>query len=118
MKQTKQWTTRDGRKVRICDMDDGHLINTIAMLQRAAEAERINNSVYYAVCAGPTADMASLAFDQECDAIWGSEWKDWVPEIYDNLVADAERRGLEIPEQQERIDVEAKLLGKLVGGRK
>ena len=34
-KQTKIWVTRDGRKIRICDMTDGHLQNTINMLYRA-----------------------------------------------------------------------------------
>ena len=118
MKQTKQWTTKDGRKLRICDMGDGHLISTIAMLQRAAEAKRIYNSVYYATCTGPTGDMASLAFDQECEGIWDSEWEDWVPDIHGNLVADAERRGLEIPHLQSRIDVEVKLIGELMGAKK
>jgi len=34
-KQTKIWVTRDGRKIRICDMSDGHLKNTIKMFYRS-----------------------------------------------------------------------------------
>lgn len=30
-KQTKLWETADNRKIRICDMSDKHLKNTIAM---------------------------------------------------------------------------------------
>jgi len=30
----KYWTTRNGRIVAICDMDDQHLVNTIRMLER------------------------------------------------------------------------------------
>lgn len=33
-KNTDVWTTKEGRDVRICDMDDRHLINTIKYLER------------------------------------------------------------------------------------
>lgn len=31
------WKTKDGRFMKICDMENGHLVNTIKMLSRAAE---------------------------------------------------------------------------------
>ena len=34
-KQTKLWETADGRRIRICDMTDKHLKNTIAMFDEA-----------------------------------------------------------------------------------
>ena len=33
-KQTKIWTTKYGRKIRICDMTDLHLLNTIRSVVR------------------------------------------------------------------------------------
>ena len=39
-KQTKLWKTKDGQKIRICDMDDKHLRNTTKMLVRFAEDAR------------------------------------------------------------------------------
>ncbi|MCK5612576.1 hypothetical protein KAR91_62470 [Candidatus Pacearchaeota archaeon] len=37
-KQTKLWKTRAGTKIRICDMTDKHLNNTIKMMFRSYEA--------------------------------------------------------------------------------
>ena len=34
-KNTDVWTTQNGRNVRICDMTDTHLINTIEYLERS-----------------------------------------------------------------------------------
>jgi len=109
-KQTKLWKTKDGNILRICDMEDSHLLNAIRLLQRRAEARRIRNSVFYATCTGPTAEGAMMAFDQECDQAWSATLEDYLPSIYDNLTDEAERRKLEIPVLSERLDIEVQLL--------
>jgi len=35
-KSTKLWTMKDGTKIRICDMSDAHIINTMRILKRYA----------------------------------------------------------------------------------
>ena len=113
-KQTKLWTTKDGRRLKIYDMDDSHLLNTIAMLQRNAEAKRIDTSVWYTFCEEPHGDGAMDAFMSEQEAIWNSTWEDWVPEIYENLTDDAKRRGLQIPIQPTRLDVEIQYMTRMM----
>jgi hypothetical protein len=68
-KVTKLWTMRDGRKVRVCDMDDGHLLNAMRMLDRTGQRE----------------------FEDAWDAMEGVP--DDVP-VYDDLETEAMRRGL------------------------
>ncbi len=94
----KKWTMRDGRKIAIVDMGDGHLMNTIRMLQRNGEHKRDVNVAEYLAGPAPTADMASIAFDDEFDTACEATWEDFVPDIYEDLVEEGLRRGFDIPE--------------------
>ena len=116
-KQTKRWITKDGRKIRICDMEDSHLLNTIAMLQRNGEAQRIKHSVFYATCDKPTADGALDCFNREFDMVMESTFENYVPDIYENLIADAERRQLNIPIQKQRLDIECNLIERVIASK-
>jgi len=75
-------------------MDDDHLLNTISMLQRVAEAHRASRTVFYTLCEGPQGDMAQDCFDREFDMVMDSTWQDYVLDIYWDMEAEAERRGL------------------------
>lgn len=71
---TKLWIMKDGKKIRIKDMDDTHLTNTIRMLERNAGIE-----VSY--------------LDAEDSNWYGTQVGD-LPNIYIDLLEEARRRNL------------------------
>lgn len=86
-KRTKIWKTRDGKKIRVCDMDDAHLGNTIAFLERWAEwCQRIRLREALDLANGVTADMASYYAERDLDLALQADWEDYVPEIYHDMV--------------------------------
>jgi hypothetical protein len=93
------WTTRDGRVIKIKDMSDGHLVNTIKYLER--NAPQIRSRLYRGLCSFASrliGEMAMVQVDkvlevfEETDAI--DIMKEYTP--YDTLVWHAKRRKLPI----------------------
>jgi hypothetical protein len=107
MSNMKLWTTKKGSQIRIKDMSDQHLVNTISFLQRNAERTRANLCVTYATSVEPSSDSASYQFEQESNMVFGSTWEDWVPAIYDDMVEEAKRREIEIPQPVSLLVAEA-----------
>lgn len=60
-KQTKLWTTATGERIRICDMADEHLLNTINFLRRYKQ--RICSSMWL-TGSGLQGELAIEQFDQ------------------------------------------------------
>lgn len=95
-KKTKRWTTKDGRKIRICDMTDSHLLNTVAMLERYQKAAES-----YAISSGHQAlstlrgEMAVDLVERELDYIeaYGLEPCEVHP-LFADLLIEKERRNL------------------------
>ena len=99
-KQTKVWTTKDGRKVRICDMTDDHLINSIKLLRRHGEAKLSYARSAIGIFGNTTAEMALVSIDAIELQLMDSDWQEFVPSIYDNLQQECFRRGLDDPNFQ------------------
>ena len=95
-KQTKKWTTKEGKKIRICDMSDSHLLNSIKMIERQSRLRLEGELSFYMSCPLPNGEMAQDGFDQEFDALLDATPDDFLPCIYYNLVDDARRRGIYI----------------------
>ena len=91
------------------------MVNTIKLLQRVAETKRIHSVVLMTTCVGPNGDMAQLAFDDAFDQTLESTFEDYLPPIYENFECEMHLRKLEMPIQQERIDIEVSLISKSFG---
>lgn len=95
-KITKVWTCKNGSKVRICDMSNSHLLNTIKLLYKTAAKNR-----NYALCYVPDfqGEMAQYYAEQEWDSLNEMSDLDFAFNNYpilENLIEDAERRKLDI----------------------
>lgn len=91
--RNKLWTMANGQTIRIRDMDNGHLLNTIRMLERKA-----------AVCGAYDAVLAELDLGPDFDFDWAST-EDYYP-IYADMIDEAARRGLDlstVPYKSNRI---------------
>lgn len=95
-KQTKVWTTSAKKKIRICDMRDDHLINAIRCVRQYAESQRLNHALFASTLNGDIA--MGLAEDEQIrlDELHIDDLAIECTPIYENLLLDAERRGLKI----------------------
>lgn len=88
-KITKIWTTKDGKKIRICDMTDRHLLNTIRMLDAHSSIMDLDHFPDFA-----PDSMAAYYADQsllELISIWPPE----LSKLFDALCEERDRRGLD-----------------------
>jgi len=101
-KQTSTWKTKSGETVRICDMTDDHLKNTMRYIQRAA-AESLASEISAAYSASSSFNpdgMAAYYADQDIDRMESMCVDEWIEihyPIYDRLEKDAIRRGIPTP---------------------
>lgn len=91
----RYWETKDGKRIPITKLDDGHLDNIIALLERAAKAQKEQaqdhaDSIFTWFGGGDT--MAAYYAEQSWDAEQRRDWEDHLPEIYRDLVEEREKR--------------------------
>jgi hypothetical protein len=93
MGNTRLWKTKDGTKIRIKDMEDSHLLNTIRFLEKQTVRLNMRELDEMMSFPYPNGEMAQHAFDQEFNMIGSAEPNVHFP-IYDDLVNEASRRNL------------------------
>lgn len=76
-------------------MTDEHLENTINMLKRHAAINRENEINKFFSYPEPTAEGASISYEQECHDLTMSTPEDFAHSILMNLELEAERRACE-----------------------
>jgi len=87
---TNVWTTRDGRTIRIVDMGDSHLLNTLRMLERAHLARAFRTDLASSFFQG---DMAQFSLECEARRLYESDPSSSFP-VYQDLREEADRRKL------------------------
>ena len=76
----QKWTTADGTRIRVRDMGNGHLLNTIRLLERRGYG--------FPDCDGDDKGNFTDPFEDYADFD--------PPDIYHDMVAEAHRRGLDL----------------------
>jgi len=91
-KQTKIWKTKDGRKIRICDMSDEHLTNTIKLLRRLKD--KVVSEGYRALCF-LQGEQATFDLESDLNQLEFNDIDVFHP-LGEALLAEAYRRNLKI----------------------
>ena len=86
----KKWMTKGGRKIRIRDMTDPHLLNTIMMLERKHSRDVC---MLYSLSGFIQGEQASLDLDSAIDRAEEGGAAESYP-IYEDMVREAFKRGL------------------------
>jgi hypothetical protein len=95
-KQTSLWTTKNGQKIRICDMTDSHLVNSINYLDRyVAHVEKETFRSIHRFMGLNSGEIAEWMLENELMALEeeGLDPEDITP-LYEKLCLERERRGL------------------------
>lgn len=91
--RTKKWTTKDKKKIRVCDMTTEHLQNTIRFLERAAVSNHqsaIDSAAYFLGMFN--GEIAQIAAEEAMDEAFDAEPEDYLPPIYFDMVEELKER--------------------------
>lgn len=94
----KKWTTIDGKRIPIPELSDSHLLNIIRMLRRQApHVKEVALEEGYNFLSTLRGEMATYYAEQDIQSVEDSTDEEFLSEyhpLWDDLVAEANRRGL------------------------
>lgn len=90
------WKTKDGKIIKIKDMEDNHLINCIKFIEKNAEQYVNGMKNFYMSCPSPNGEMANDCFEQEFDEVMELDVDDLLEKNskYKLMVKEAKKRKL------------------------
>lgn len=92
------WKTKEGVKIRVCDMTDRHLLNAIAMLERwAPKALASTQSAAWSFLGTLQGDVAQYTMEQEISRLEEMTSDEFLEEslpMYEKLCLERQRRKL------------------------
>ncbi len=100
------WTTRDGKKIPVPELGTEHLINILRMLKRGAMVRMSQKELSYLCIQVEVPDDIVNVILNELDAL---EWRQFVHPIFEQLEAEAKRRGIIWCDEKEDLLWQTKL---------
>lgn len=92
------WVTKGGKEIKVRDMGHQHLTNTIKLLYRKAAQKKHQNDAIFLEGPFPQGEMATLAFEEACDDVFGMDTLDYVQDIFHDMMEEATIRGFDMEE--------------------
>jgi hypothetical protein len=91
------WQTKDGRIIKIIDMDDEHLVNAIRLLKRTVRRMRFSHDLAgWSALNFVNGEMAEYAIEGDLQLDAGLSDEEWLERhtTYEELFGEAKRRGI------------------------
>jgi hypothetical protein len=89
------WKTKEGRRIKLRDMGDNHLENTIKLILRIAAHRKMQDDAIFLTAPFPQGDMACMAFDEAADEQFDRGIDFYLPDIYWLMVDEYLLRGFD-----------------------
>ena len=99
MYQNETWKTKEGRTIKIRDLEDSHLVNIIRFIRvRAGSFKEALISEAYSFASMLHGDMAQFAADQDINSMYEEPAEDLIEEtpLFQALIKEAKKRKLKV----------------------